>query len=80
MQLKVLGPNRTELHLASGSIVFFSYNTPVAAFVPGDGYFRTSKRFSNTTTKHVNDWLRGFHAAEKSQDFFDKLICGSCVR
>jgi hypothetical protein len=24
--------------------------------------------------------LRGFHAAEKSQDFFDKLICGSCVR
>lgn len=63
MQLKNLGSNKTEIHFPNGVVVFFSYNTPVAAFVPGRGYLRTSKRYSVTTSKHLNQWCseyRGF--------------------
>lgn len=45
----------------SGTVVFFSYKTPVAAKVPnsnGFTYLRTNKNYSITTTKHINSWLR----------------------
>lgn len=39
--------------------VLVSYYTPVAAFVPGRGYLQTDRRYSVTTTKHVNRWIGG---------------------
>lgn len=36
MQLKKLGPSMTELELADGRRVLFSYETPVAAFLPSE--------------------------------------------
>jgi len=58
MKLKQLGPNRTEVELADGRTIFFSYETPVAAFIPGKGYVVTEEKFSRTTTKHISEWLR----------------------
>lgn len=71
MTIKPLGPNQTQLHTDKG-IIFFSYETPVGAVIDGD-YFRTSKKWSNTTSRHINNWLNGRNAEEKEQSFFDSL-------
>lgn len=57
MKLNVIGSNQTELHSDKDTIVFFSYNTPVAAYIPSTGYVRTEEKHSVTTTRHVNKWL-----------------------
>jgi hypothetical protein len=56
MKITQLGGNRMTIELANAT-VFFSYNTPVAAFVQGQGFLRCSERYSVTTTKHINKWL-----------------------
>jgi hypothetical protein len=76
MQIKPIGPNQTELHF-SGGVVLFSYQTPVA-FRSNEGitrhlYYKTSKKWSKTTSKHINAWV-GDYVQEKEQDFFDNLI------
>ena len=58
LKLKNLAPNQTELHLGDDLTVFFSYETPVAAFVSGKGYMRTEEKYSKTTTKHINQWFQ----------------------
>lgn len=63
MKLKPLGANRTELTLPTGAVVFFSYQTPVAAQRAGGGFIRTDKHYSVTTSRHINQWLGG-HSAE----------------
>ena len=59
MILKSLGKNQTVVSGSHGR-VFFSYSTPVAAFlVAGDTeYVQTSENYSATTTRHINAWLR----------------------
>ena len=74
MNLKQLGSNKTELEI-KGARVLFSYSTPVACESVGKLY-RTSKRWSNTTTRHINSWLEGNAAEEVSQEFFDNLVRG----
>ena len=39
----------------------------------GSGFYRTSKRFSVTTSRHINQWLHGAKATEREQSFFDEL-------
>jgi hypothetical protein len=76
MNLKPIKANMTELDLGS-KVVLFSYRTPVAAHVDGIGYVRTSKFWSVTTSRHINQWLRGTAAGEvteKPQEFFDSLV------
>lgn len=63
MKLNPLGPNKTELRLHNGTVVLFSYKTPVAALIPGEGWVRTDERYSVTTSKHINQWL----AANKAE-------------
>lgn len=53
MKLNNLGNNKTEFHLDNGAVVFFSYNTPVAAQLAGGGFIKTSKKWSVTTSKHI---------------------------
>jgi hypothetical protein len=73
MKVNPIGPNQTELTLNEGNtLVLFSYQTPVAAFVDGKAY-RTEKKWSATTSKHINRWLDGEDAEEKPQAFFDAL-------
>jgi hypothetical protein len=81
MNLNPIKANMTELDLGNGLQVLFSYRTPVAAYDWREGagngkHYRTSKKWSNTTTRHINNWLAGHVAEEKPQEFFDSLIAG----
>lgn len=73
MNLTTIGANQTMITLADGSQVFFSYNTPVAAHLPGVGYVVTATKHSATTSKHVNAWA-GKGCETRPQEFFDNLI------
>lgn len=74
MKLIPLGSNQNLIRLNNGTQVLFSYKTPVAAFVPGQGYFRTSQNWSRTTSKHINRWLSGaIGVASVDQSFIDEI-------
>ena len=80
MILNPLQANMTELSTEKMTVLF-SYKTPVAAMVDeGLGYrfYRTEKRWSNTTSRHIKQWLGiyGKVAGEKPQEYFDNLIAG----
>ncbi len=75
-----LGSNQTEVKLPNGDKVLISYSTPVAACLIGV-YYRTSKKHSATTTKHINKWIKespvtGDKVADiiMDQDFFDGIL------
>ena len=55
VSLKILGPNQTEVHLGE-KVLFFSYNTVVAVYTRYGECYRTSHKFSKTTSKHLNNW------------------------
>lgn len=74
MKLKLIGPNQTELHLGDSLVVFFSYETPVAAFVPGRGFLRTDYKWSVTTSKHINHWLNSANAESVPQFELNELV------
>jgi len=64
MKLNVVGSNQTELVKADGTTVFFSYNTPVAVFVPGYGALCSSTKYSRTTSKHATQALNRWGATK----------------
>ena len=70
MQIENFGSNQVVVW-ANNATVFYSYNTPVAAFILGrnqppeydnkgraKNYVKTAKFWSVTTSKHINSWLR----------------------
>ncbi len=77
MNLKPIAANQTEVELADGTTVFFSYKTPVAAHIPGYGYVKTDKKWSVTTSRHINAFIarNGGSGAvtTRSQNYFDTL-------
>lgn len=81
MNLNPIRANMTELEL-DGVRILFSYRTPVAAWVreeTAEGVdwhqYRTEKRWSNTTTRHINQWNpKGRAFGIKPQEYFDNLI------
>ena len=73
MKLNSLGTNETEVELSDNVTVFFSYRTPVAAWVDGK-FYRTEYKWSQTTTHHINQWLGEASAVERPQSFFDNLV------
>jgi hypothetical protein len=80
MKVKSLGANKTEIQFSDGRCVLVSYETPVAAFVPGRGWLRSGKRYSVTTSKHVNMWVRdngGYPALVVPQEEIDAIMNGS---
>ena len=67
MKLRQLGSNQTELTLPNGVVVLFSYETPVAAQLASGCSVRTEKKWSVTTSRHINKWLHGIDAEEVPQ-------------
>lgn len=67
MTLKPIGPNQTEIEI-NGVTVFFSYETPVAVFVPGKGALCTNKKYSVTTSKHVNQTVARWGCSRTNVD------------
>ena len=73
MQVQSLGANKTQVDLADGTSILFSYRTAVAALVPGKGWIRSSTKYSATTSKHVNQWIQSA-ATEVDQWDIDQLV------
>ena len=59
-----------------GTLILFSYGTPVAGFIPSLGYVRTTEWFSSTTSKHINKWLKEIdkHATAVPQAVFEDRL------
>ena len=67
MKLTPIGSNKTQVtfDLWNGPMdILFSYQTPVAARLPSGRFLRTSQKFSITTSKHINQWLRANNAED----------------
>ena len=59
MKLTPIAANQTEVSFTNGTQVFFSYKTPVAAYLPEKGYVRTERFWSVTTSRHIIKYLQG---------------------
>ncbi len=74
MKLTPIAANQNEVSFNNGTQIFFSYKTPVAAYLPEKGYVRTSKFWSVTTSRHINKWLQGVtNVDEIDQSILDNL-------
>ena len=74
MKLTPIAANQTQISLNNGTEVFFSYKTPVAAYLPEKGYVRTEKFWSVTTSRHINKWLKNVTNVEEiDQGVLDNL-------
>jgi hypothetical protein len=71
VKINPIGSNMTELELANGNTVLFSYKTPVAVR-SAEGAFKTDCRWSLTTKRHISKW-GGSEWPTKPQEFFDRL-------
>tara|TARA_B100001093_G_scaffold315513_1_gene301006 strand:+ start:369 stop:602 length:234 start_codon:yes stop_codon:yes gene_type:complete len=56
MRLTPIATNQTEVETADARI-FFSYKTPVAAYIFGRGFVRSEDFYSVTTSRHINKWI-----------------------
>jgi hypothetical protein len=75
MKLTPLASNMTEITLSDKRILF-SYETPVAYqdLDTVGTYYKTVKKWSTTTTRHISKWLGGNAAKLVSQDYLDDLV------
>ena len=60
MQLTPIASNMTEVETSEARILF-SYRTPVAAYIFGEGFVKTEKYWSVTTSRHIIKWLKDGH-------------------
>jgi len=77
MKLTPIKANMNEVDLGDKKVLF-SYQTPVAVLIKeGETWhqYKTSKSWSRTTTRHINQWnpLGGAFGI-KPQEYFDALI------
>lgn len=72
MKLQSLAANQTVIERDGGVSIFYSYSTPVAAFVPGRGYLKSRTKYSVTTSRHVNAWTER-RATDVDQSEIDAL-------
>ena len=76
MKITKLGPNQTEIASAGrGATFLVSYETPVAILVQGKMYV-TTKKWSNTTSKHIASWKAshtGYELCSVSQSRLDSI-------
>lgn len=73
MILTPIKNNMNEVEVL-GMKVLFSYKTPVAVIDQTGKAFKTEKKWSNTTSRHINQWLEGVEATLKPQEYFDSLF------
>ena len=72
MRLTPIAANQTEIETADARI-FFSYKTPVAAYIFGRGFVRTNKFWSVTTSRHINKWI-GVDAKNDTTEKVDQTL------
>ena len=77
MNLNPIKANMNEIIVGEKRILF-SYKTPVAVYTNDNTVHITSKKWSKTTTRHINTWIAGFSfdlkVKEQPQEWFDALL------
>tara|TARA_R110000764_G_scaffold218067_1_gene305354 strand:+ start:110 stop:391 length:282 start_codon:yes stop_codon:yes gene_type:complete len=74
MKIHNIASNMTQATFQSGLEILFSYSTPVAAKYRGTS-FKTTKKWSSTTSRHINKWLEfPAGATPLPQSSFDSLM------
>ena len=68
MKLISIALNQTEITRGNSPTIFFSYSTPVAVFVPGKGALCTNKKYSSTTSKHINKTVKRWGCSRTDVD------------
>ena len=68
-----VGSNIYESKLPNGSVLFWSYNTVVAANLANEGYVRTEEHYSKTTTRQLNKRLSGLDYKTLTQKYLDSF-------
>ena len=80
MRIKPIGSNQTVLE-GKGCRVLYSYETPVALEAPNGKYYRTDKKWSVTTSKHINQFVGGAKQGEPCpQSVLDSWETSALVR
>ena len=76
MRLTTIKNNMSVIETGKWHIMF-SYNRPVASWNAVDGYYRTSEKFSKTTSRHITQWI-GKETPSKimPQNWFEGLASG----
>ena len=72
MRLSPIGSNMTEVE-TDNARVLFSYRTPVAAYIFGEGFVKSSTWYSTTTSRHINKW-----GARDAQEVDQKILDALC--
>lgn len=73
MKLHPLGSNQTQI-TTDDWVILFSYQTPVAAQNRHNGQqIATRKKWSRTTSRHINKWLDGMSANLVDQEELDRI-------
>lgn len=76
MKLRNTGSNQVVIMFNDGTEILFSYETPVAGFKPGTGYFKTDTFFSVTTSRHVNNYIGGINPTILPQFEIEAMVNG----
>ena len=79
MKLIPIAANQNEVEIGDVTVLF-SYKTPVACHVAGEGFSKTDKFWSRTTSKHIGQFIArngGSGAVSvKPQSYFDTIAGG----
>ncbi len=68
-----IGSNQLEIQHGENRFLV-SYNTPVAAYLSGLGFYRTTTKFSRTTSKHINKWIGAANANTIDQKALEDML------
>lgn len=76
MKVKNISRNETEIWY-DNRVVLLSYGVPVAINVFGEGFWRTSTKYSVTTSKHINRWIGPAVSKEIPQSEINRIAEGA---
>ena len=76
MLKRIRNTSATVYTMPDGIEVLFSYSTPVAVYFPATGEaWRTSTKYSVTTSRQLNEWFRDYPAPQMvDQSAIDALL------
>lgn len=58
MELLRFAPSAVVAAFPSGLRILYSFDAPVAAFVPGRGWVRAARYISRTTEGHIREFMK----------------------
>ena len=74
MKLKRLGRKQVLLTTNHGYQILYSYDKPVAGFSPKIGLFKHTKFFSQTTSTHIDDFIKGRDCVEMTSEDIEHMF------